>query len=120
VHDSDLPSSKATEFLCDAIRSETTSLKEEEKKTLIIRIELLANSAGIAKQYKANRLAEAISGELKSFQIICDIRPIFDGDRKHIDGAIPVSTARLEYAYGFGEIMGLIAWPMLIVDLPWA
>ena len=46
---------------------------------------------------------DATGAELDECQIICDIRPIFDEGRDHVEGAIPLTTLRLEFSNPDGE-----------------
>jgi hypothetical protein len=60
------------------------------------RIKALLIPRGFDLQKKAELLAEATGAELANFAIICDVRPVFDDDRKKIEGAVAVTTLRLE------------------------
>ena len=69
----------------------------EQRKLLADRIEkLVAVPAGLARQYKAEQLAEATGTELEDLQVICDLRPVFNEERSEIEGAIPISTLKLD------------------------
>lgn len=57
---------------------------------------LLANIPdGVNLQAKAERLTEATGIRLQKVNLICDLRPIFDSDRKTVKGLMPISTLRL-------------------------
>jgi len=87
-----------------AIEEKAESLEPQERRTLSERLrKLVAEPIGIAKQYKARQLVDAIGAELNDFRIICDIRPIFDQKRERIDGAIPLAILRLDYSRPDGE-----------------
>lgn len=58
--------------------------------------ELIALPAGLAKQKKAEVLADATEDEIGDISIVCDIRPIFDEERAQIDGVIAVTIMRFE------------------------
>ena len=104
VHDADMDATDAMDALGKAIEEKAESLEPKERLTVIERLrKLAAEPIGIAKQYKARELVEAIGAELDDFRIICDIRPIFDKKRERIDGAIPLSILRLEYSKPDGE-----------------
>ena len=104
VHDADMDAADAMNTLARAIERRSESLDPQDRRTLIDRLRrLVVEPIGIAKQYKAQQLVEAIGAELDDFRIICDIRPIFDRNRERIDGAIPISTMRLEYTTPDGE-----------------
>ena len=90
--------------LAKAIEEKAEALEPQERRTLTGRLrKLVAEPIGIAKQYKARQLVDAIGAELDDFRIICDIRPIFDQKRERIDGAIPLAILRLEYSKPDGE-----------------
>ena len=94
----------AMDALGKAIEEKAESLEPQERRTLTDRLrKLVAEPIGIAKQYKARQLVDAIGAELDDFRIICDIRPIFDQKRERIDGAIPLAILRLEYSKPDGE-----------------
>lgn len=104
VHDADMDATDAMDALALAIEEKSESLEPEERKTLTERLrKLVAEPVGIAKQYKARELVDAIGSELDEFRIICDIRPIFDRSRERIDGAIPLAMLRLDYSKPDGE-----------------
>ena len=44
---------------------------------------------------KAERLAKVTGQELESVELICDLRPIFDEDRKHVEGLMPYTNLRI-------------------------
>lgn len=104
IHDADMDPLEAMERLAESIRAKAERLQPEQQESLIDRIrQLVAEPIGIAKQYKARQLVDATGGELNEFRMICDIRPIFDPERKQIEGAIPLSILRLEYTKPDGE-----------------
>ncbi len=56
----------------------------------------IANCWGsLDRQRKAEELAKSTGQRLQSFQLICDLRPIFDSTRRNIDGVLPVTTMHL-------------------------
>ena len=104
VHDADMDATDAMDALAKAIEDKAESLDVQDRRKLTDRLrKLVAEPIGIAKQYKARDLVDAIGAELDSFRIICDIRPIFDRSRERIDGAIPISILRLEYTTSDGN-----------------
>jgi len=104
LHPTDMDASDAMLVLEKSIEDNVNKLSDEEKQTLIERIrKLVAEPVGIAKQFKAQQLVEAIGSELDDFRLICDIRPIFDRSREQIEGAFPLATLRLEYTKPDGE-----------------
>lgn len=104
VHDAEMNAADAMNELAKAIAGKTESLTPDERQILTDRLrKLVAEPIGIAKQYKARDLVDAIGAELDSFRIICDIRPIFDRSRERIDGAIPMTVLRLDYTKPDGE-----------------
>ena len=104
IHEANMDAMEAANMLGKAIEEKAESLKPQDRRTLVDRIcKLVAEPVGIAKQYKARQLVDAIVAELDTFRIICDIRPIFDDKRERIDGAIPLAILRLEYSKPDGE-----------------
>ena len=104
VHDADMDVMDAMDALSKAIEEKAESLEPQQRRTLTERLrKLIAEPIGLAKQYKARQLVEAIGAELDNFRIICDIRPIFDQKHERIDGAIPLATFRLEYSTPDGD-----------------
>ncbi len=49
----------------------------------------------LARFEKAQRLAKLTGQELESIELICDLRPIFDEDRKQIEGMIPYTRLHI-------------------------
>lgn len=104
VHDADMDATDAMDALAKAIDEKAESLDVQDRRKLIGRLrKLVSKPIGIAKQYKARELVDAIGAELDSFRIICDIRPVFDRSRQQIDGAIPLTILRLDYSKPDGE-----------------
>jgi len=104
LHDTDMDSLDAMDALSKAIEEKAERLDSQDRSKLVTRLRALtADPVGIAKQYKAQQLVDAIGSELDSFRFICDIRPIFDRGHKRIDGAIPLAILRMEYTKPDGE-----------------
>jgi len=49
----------------------------------------------MARFEKAERLANLTGQELESMELICDLRPIFDEDRKQIEGMMPYTRLHI-------------------------
>jgi len=104
IFDTDTPPSKAVAILSDSIKEQEEEFTSEDKEEIAERIkELTVLQKGIAKQHKAKSLRTALLGHLEDFKIYCDIRPIFNEDREAVDGAIPISSIKLEYVGSDGE-----------------
>jgi hypothetical protein len=104
VHDADMDVADAMDALSKAIEEKAETLEPQQRRVLTDRLrKLIAEPVGLAKQYKARQLVDAIGAELDDFRIICDIRPIFDQKHERIDGAIPLATLRLEYSTPDGD-----------------
>jgi hypothetical protein len=104
VHDADMDVTKAMDALSKAIEEKAEALEPQQRRTLTERLrKLIAEPAGLAKQFKAQQLVGATGAELDDFRIICDIRPIFDQRHERIDGAIPLATLHLEYTTADGD-----------------
>jgi hypothetical protein len=57
---------------------------------------LLLAPKAFKRQKKAEALADATGADLNALNIICDIRPVFDEEKKEVDGALVISTLTLE------------------------
>lgn len=69
---------------------------KEDLRVFRDRAECIAKCWGaLDRQRKAEELSKATGQRLQSLQLICDLRPIFDSNRKHIDGFLPVTTMHL-------------------------
>lgn len=78
---------------------------ESEIKVLLDRLlALLVVPKGLARQKKAEMLAEASASELNDITIISDLRPVFDDDQKQIEGALAIATLRLELIEPDGRV----------------
>jgi len=106
--DSDKTVERSVAILREAIGEHSETLTVEQRKLLGDRIErLVAVPAGLARQYKAELLAEATGTELEDMQVICDLRPVFNEERSEIEGAIPISILKL-------DVLGPNGWPSRI------
>jgi hypothetical protein len=77
-------------------QSETTEFTQEELVELAKRSPIILREfPGFTRQSKADRLAEATGQPLEEFQLLCDLRPVFNKDRTAIEGILPVTTIRL-------------------------
>jgi hypothetical protein len=56
---------------------------------------LIQTYPALARFKKAERLAEATGRQLESLELICDLRPIFDEDRRKLDGMMPYTRLRV-------------------------
>ena len=96
-HESDETVDRSVALLREAIAEHSNKLTKQQKKQLADRIEkLVAAPSGLARQHKAEQLAEATGTELEDLQVICDVRPVFNEARSEIEGAIPISTLKLD------------------------
>ncbi len=50
---------------------------------------------GYLRQAKAEDLSGKVGNEFQSFELICDIRPVFDQARKTIEGMLPLTWLKL-------------------------
>lgn len=50
---------------------------------------LIQTYPALARFKKAERLAKIVGHPLEAIEFICDLRPIFDDDRKHVEGLMP-------------------------------
>lgn len=71
---------------------------------LIIRTKLLvAEFPGITKYFKAAKVATRTGWQAQQAAIVCDIRPVFDKQRTSVDGAVLLSTLRIDYQSNEGD-----------------
>ena len=85
-------------LLRDAILNKMEDPEDQsERKTIADRLKkLIIAPVGFDRIFKARRLAESSGIELDDIGIICDIRPVFESDRINIEGAVVVTTLRIE------------------------
>lgn len=57
--------------------------------------ELIQTYPALTRFEKAERLARLTGQELESFELICDLRPIFDESRTRLEGMMPYTRLRL-------------------------
>jgi len=57
--------------------------------------ELIQPYPALTRFEKAKRLATLTGQQLESIEVICDLRPIFDEDRKHLEGMMPYTRLRV-------------------------
>ena len=99
------PEEEALEGLCAAVAKQSTEFPPEKIGVLKLRVQrLLLTPLGLKRQQKAETLAEATGADLNEVNIICDIRPVFDNDRKKIEGAVVISTLTLEISELDGKL----------------
>ena len=84
------------------------AFSETETKLLRSRLRaLIVAPIGLAKQQKAETLADATAGALTNIIIVSDIRPVLDDEQKQVDGVVNTMTMRLEVtgASGFLSVI---------------
>ncbi len=87
----------ADKYSSDFPESKNSALKERVRK-------LVLAPRGFKRQRKAETLAEATGADLSDINVICDIRPVFDNERKEIEGAVVISTLTLEILEPDGKL----------------
>ncbi len=71
-------------------------LSVQEMEELQRRLPLLTRPyQGLRRQGKARRLTEATGFPLEDVEIICDLRPVFDEERKDVEGIIPYTIMKV-------------------------
>lgn len=63
---------------------------------------LLKPVPALRRYRKAERLSKITGQPLENIQLICDLRPVFDDDRKVIDGLMPFTRLRITATGGDG------------------
>lgn len=56
---------------------------------------LLGRHQCYARQAKAEELSTRIGNPLEQFELICDVRPVFDSERKTIEGMMPITWLKI-------------------------
>jgi tetrahydromethanopterin S-methyltransferase subunit G len=56
---------------------------------------LLGQYQCYARQAKAEELSTRIGNPLEQFELICDVRPVFDSERKSIEGMVPITWLKI-------------------------
>jgi len=64
---------------------------------------LTADNPTLRIVQKAERLLRDVGNELQSIKFVCDLRPVFDDDRKNIEAFVAVANMRLLYVSQDGE-----------------
>jgi hypothetical protein len=91
------PEEEALDGLCAAVIKHSADFPRDKIDDLKLRVQrLVLAPRGFKRQQKAEALAEATGADLNEVNIICDIRPVFDDQRKEIEGAVVISTLTLE------------------------
>ncbi|GAB4187118.1 MAG: hypothetical protein Kow00105_01700 [Phycisphaeraceae bacterium] len=63
---------------------------------------LLKPIPALRRYRKAERLAKITGQPLEDFQLICDLRPVFDEERKSVEGLIPITHMKIVATGGDG------------------
>jgi Ca2+-binding EF-hand superfamily protein len=86
-------------------------LSAEERSKLNDRLkQLLKPNRSLTRQAKAEELASVLGSRLEDVQLICDLRPIFDPERKVVEGMIPLTTLKLVVTGPSGLPVTMEAW----------
>lgn len=56
---------------------------------------LLGSYQCYARQAKVEELSTRIGNPLEQFELICDVRPVFDSERKTIEGMLPITWLKI-------------------------
>ena len=91
------PEQAALDALCAALGRFPNDFSGDTVEVIRVRLRtLLLAPSGFKRQKKAETLADATGADLNDLNIICDIRPVFDDERKVVDGALVITTLTLE------------------------
>jgi hypothetical protein len=97
IRNTEEPKEKALEELCGALGKYPNEFSSGDVSVLRTRLQtLILQPLGFKRQKKAETLAEATGADLNDLNIICDVRPVFDDDRKEIDGALIIPILAIE------------------------
>jgi hypothetical protein len=86
---------KSLSLLRESVIEESKKLEASERRLFVDRIESLLKSPGFGLQLKAQQLSKATGSQLIDFQILCDVRPVFNSARSEVKGAIEVTLLRI-------------------------
>ncbi|WP_394844961.1 hypothetical protein LZC95_48910 [Pendulispora brunnea] len=70
-------------------------LSRSERERLAERLPKFLAAQPLARQWKAERIANGTGSSLDELQIYCDTRPVFSDDRAKIDGMVLLTTLRV-------------------------
>lgn len=74
------------------------TLPEETLTAISERLRQLIRDYPVLKRFrKARRLISLTGNHVQEVNILCDIRPVFDDNRKVVEGMIPLTTLKLVY-----------------------
>jgi len=68
---------------------------DEQQKCAADRVDALLSLSTLRRQAKAERLTSVTGQKLKSLDLVCDLRPVFNEPRTRIEGLIPMTTLRV-------------------------
>jgi hypothetical protein len=82
----------------DADSRNAAKFPEEAMFALETKLPRLIQPYPALKRYrKARRLASIMGNAAEAVEVICDLRPVFDQDRDHVEGFVPLTTLKLVY-----------------------
>lgn len=95
---------KLAKFLCHTgnlpAERKPNQLSEEDYEEIKAKIKILnIRCPARLGQNKAEKLSDSIGLRLEDFEMICDMRPVFDENQQRIAGVIPFTTLKIT-AYG--------------------
>ena len=64
---------------------------------------LIAANPAVRIMQKAERLLRDVGNELQSVKFVCDLRPVFDDAREHVEAFVTIANMRLLYVSQDGE-----------------
>jgi len=77
-------------------KEEDFPFDQKERQHLKRQLKILIRPyPSLARFHKAERLAKTTGQQLETVELICDIRPIFDENRKNIEGMMPYTRLHL-------------------------
>lgn len=76
---------------------ELSHFDEEQRARLIVRTSRwVLEKSGLSRQWKALSHMRRTGAPLDGIKIMCDLRPVFDDEREHVQGMVPLVTVRLD------------------------
>ena len=95
IRESDDSADEALQILSSEMNEHSEEFPSPE--VIVDRLrDLIVVPQGLARQKKAEGLADATGAELDQVGIFCDIRPVFDDERAKVEGAVLIATLRID------------------------
>ena len=83
---------------------QTATVTETKLAAVSERVKLLARPyPALERRRKADRLVQLAGPRCDGADVLCDLRPVFDAKREHVEGLLPLITLRLQVTSPAGD-----------------